>query len=78
MILLKMGSVGVDVRQLQEMLNQVVTTPPPLQTDQVFGPKTRARVVQFQTASNLSPDGVVGPITSKALVAAVLLAIFSS
>lgn len=74
MILLKMGSVSDDVRNLQGMLNLVSTTPPPLQTDGVFGPKTQARVVQFQINSRLTPDGIVGPVTGKALVAAVLTA----
>lgn len=74
MILLKMGSVSDDVRNLQEMLNVVITTSPPLRTDRVFGPKTQARLVQFQTNSRLKPDGIAGPITSKALVFAVLTA----
>jgi peptidoglycan hydrolase-like protein with peptidoglycan-binding domain len=74
MSLLKVGSVGDDVRNLQGMLNRVITTPLPLNTDSVFGPKTRARVVQFQTNSGFTPDGIVGPITGKALVAAVLTA----
>jgi peptidoglycan hydrolase-like protein with peptidoglycan-binding domain len=74
MSLLKAGSVGDDVRNLQGILNLVITTPPPLKTDRIFGSKTRARVVQFQTNSGLTPDGIVGPVTGKALVAAVLTA----
>lgn len=74
MSLLKVGSVSDDVRNLQGMLNLVITTPPPLNTDRIFGPKTQARVVQFQTNLRLTPDGIVGPVTGKALVAAVLTA----
>ena len=74
MILLKMGSAGNDVRNLQEMLNLVVSTSPKLNTDGIFGPKTQARVLQFQKNSGLQADGVVGPITRDALVAAVLTA----
>lgn len=74
MILLKVGSVNDNVRNVQEMLNLVIATPPALQTDRVFGAKTQARVMQFQTNSRHKPDGIVGPITGKALVAAVLTA----
>jgi peptidoglycan hydrolase-like protein with peptidoglycan-binding domain len=31
--------------------------------DGVFGPKTHARVVEFQRANGLKPDGLVGPNT---------------
>jgi hypothetical protein len=34
-----------------------------LVVDGVFGPKTHARVVEFQKANGLKPDGLVGPIT---------------
>ena len=74
MFLLNIGSAGADVQNLQVMLNRVVTAPPLLQPDGLFGPKTRARVVQFQTNSGLVADGIVGPITRDALVAAVLTA----
>lgn len=78
---LMMGSVGPNVAYLQQMLNYL--SDPwsgarkfhqrnHLVVDGRFGPLTRARVVAFQKMSNLSPDGIVGPITSKALFAAVL------
>jgi len=40
---------------------------PKLKTDGAFGPKTRARVVEFQQSKGLVPDGVVGPNTWAAL-----------
>ena len=35
--------------------------------DGVYGPKTEAAVVKFQTDKGLSPDGHVGPKTAAAL-----------
>jgi peptidoglycan hydrolase-like protein with peptidoglycan-binding domain len=69
-----MGSVGPDVSRVQEMLNLLIQDGPPLRVDGIFGPKTQARVVQFQKQFQLFPDGIVGPLTGKALVAAVLAA----
>ena len=73
--MLKVGSSGQDVRDLQEMLNLAVLLQPLLTVDGVFGPKTNARVVLFQRQAKLVPDGIVGPKTSKALVGAVLAAL---
>jgi hypothetical protein len=39
-------------------------------TDGVFGPQTKAAVTSFQTDAGLSPDGVAGPDTRKALFGA--------
>ncbi len=79
-MLLKQGSRGPEVRDLQEALNLIACgnmipgaqNSPPLQTDGVFGPLTKARVMQFQTAAKLQSDGVVGPLTAKALVGSTL------
>jgi cell wall-associated NlpC family hydrolase len=63
--LLKIGSTGADVVQLQTELNYLgynVGT-----TDGVFGVKTQSEVVAFQTANSLSVDGIVGSITATAL-----------
>lgn len=68
------GSQGKEVRQLQELLNEVLDEKPPLKVDGIFGPKTNARVVAFQKQAKLAPDGIVGPKTNRALVAAVLTA----
>ncbi|MBZ5641028.1 MAG: peptidoglycan-binding protein, partial [Acidobacteriia bacterium] len=35
-------------------------------------PKTQARVIAFQKQAKLAPDGIVGPKTTKSLVASVL------
>ncbi|AFM40708.1 cell wall-associated hydrolase, invasion-associated protein [Desulfosporosinus acidiphilus SJ4] len=63
--LLKYGSTGSDVVQLQTELNYLgynVGT-----ADGIFGSKTKAGVMAFQTAESLSVDGIVGPITASSL-----------
>lgn len=63
--LLRVGSTGADVSQLQTELNYLgynVGT-----VDGILGPKTEAGVESFQTANSLSVDGIVGPITANAL-----------
>jgi peptidoglycan hydrolase-like protein with peptidoglycan-binding domain len=61
--LISQGVQGADVRAVQDVLNFHIRRFEPLVVDGVFGPKTRARVVEFQKANGLKPDGVVGPIT---------------
>ena len=56
------GSSGQAVTSLQEKLNSAGTTPP-LVTDGIFGPLTRAAVVAFQSQNGLAADGIVGPAT---------------
>ncbi len=63
--LLKTGSRGAAVRQLQEFLSQAGYDPGPV--DGVFGPKTGTGLSGFQTANGLRPDGVVGPVTRAAI-----------
>jgi peptidoglycan hydrolase-like protein with peptidoglycan-binding domain len=69
---LALYSQGLQVRQLQELLNSVLTEQPRLKVDGIFGSKTQARVIAFQKQAKLPPDGVVGPRTTKALVVSVL------
>jgi peptidoglycan hydrolase-like protein with peptidoglycan-binding domain len=69
---LSLHSQGLQVRQLQELLNSFLTEQPPLKTDGIFGPKTQSRVMAFQKQAKLAADGVVGPKTNKALVGSVL------
>jgi len=62
---LKQGSSGPEVKQLQEQLNKLgysVGT-----ADGAFGPKTEAAVKKFQADKGLEADGVVGPKTQEAL-----------
>lgn len=52
---LREGSKGAEVRQLQTLLK--------IAADGVFGPRTKAAVKEFQTAAGLLPDGIAGPAT---------------
>jgi len=62
--MLRSGSTGERVRQLQSMLNgQPPTTLRTLAVDGIFGPLTRARVIEYQRHNGLAPDGIVGPLT---------------
>ncbi|MDY6868278.1 MAG: peptidoglycan-binding domain-containing protein [Chloroflexota bacterium] len=70
-LMLRIGSNGNDVRKLQTVLNYLHSTTPLLQTDGIFGPKTHGAVVHLQKAAHISVDGIVGPITAKALLSAV-------
>ncbi|ADY57486.1 Peptidoglycan-binding domain 1 protein [Syntrophobotulus glycolicus DSM 8271] len=62
---LREGSRGASVRELQTLLSNHGFNPGPI--DGIFGPRTRAAVVSFQTSKGLSPDGIVGPRTWAAL-----------
>jgi peptidoglycan hydrolase-like protein with peptidoglycan-binding domain len=56
------------VRVVQERLNEVARAGAPrLVPDGAFGQKTDAAVRDFQKAMGLKADGVVGPLTAKAL-----------
>lgn len=71
---LKMGSVGEDVRDLQNALNKLaLPTQKQLVPDARFGPKTDARVREFQGAQFLTVDGAVGQLTQAAIAAALAL-----
>ncbi|MEX0613937.1 MAG: peptidoglycan-binding domain-containing protein [Pirellulales bacterium] len=65
-----MGSLGPDVRLLQQALNLAKPKQPLLADDGMFGPKTRGRVLEFQAVEKLAVDGVVGDQTHGALTAA--------
>jgi len=54
-MLLKNGSKGEEVKQLQTLLG--------LGADGVFGPGTEAKVKEWQAANGLTADGIVGPGT---------------
>ena len=62
--ILRMGSRGYWVVELQKMLNCVVyRNTNILVLDGIFGPKTNHAVVQFQSSCNINVDGIVGPQT---------------
>jgi len=61
---LRIWSQGQAVKNLQQILNQVLTfLPPPLVEDGIFGVKTLGRVREFQQRAALKVDGVVGAQT---------------
>jgi peptidoglycan hydrolase-like protein with peptidoglycan-binding domain len=61
---------GEDVRALQRLLNYHLPAPAriPLAEDTIFGPKTKARVIEFQTLNSLLVDGIVGGQTRETLL----------
>lgn len=66
----QIGSQGSQVTMVQDSMNRLQTVEGssglaslPLKIDGQFGPKTDARVKEFQSKNNLVPDGVVGPKT---------------
>ena len=59
--LLRRGSSGTAVRQLQEALAEAGHDPGPV--DGEFGPATEAAVRAFQQEKGIAVDGVVGDIT---------------
>src|SRR5690554_7397102 len=52
---LKLHSRGQQVKQLQLLLNII--------PDGIFGLQTQQSVIFFQKSQNITPDGIVGPIT---------------
>jgi hypothetical protein len=61
--LVRQGSKGEDVRAIQDVLNFHIRRLDPLVVDGDFGPRTHARVVEFQKVNQLTADGIVGPRT---------------
>lgn len=62
---LKNGSQGKDVRTLQSKLKRWGYYNGSV--DGIFGNQTESAVKSFQRSNNLTPDGIVGPATAKAL-----------
>jgi hypothetical protein len=62
MEILREGSQAIPVKLLQRLLNKKGASPK-LAEDGIFGPRTRAAVVAFQTREHISQDGAVGPVT---------------
>lgn len=69
--LVKRGSTGAAVEDLQEKLNAAsYRNKKTLDVDGEFGPLTQSQVIHFQMDRGLDPDGEVGPITWAALIEA--------
>lgn len=69
------GSRGDAVRGVQEEFQFRNLSGDPtagVQIDGIFGPQTEGAVRGFQQALGLTPDGVVGPLTWRALVSGLL------
>ncbi len=69
------GSTGDAVRGVQEVAkfhDQSGGEGTPIQIDGIFGPRTEAWVRGFQTAVGTASDGIVGPITWRAMVSGML------
>jgi peptidoglycan hydrolase-like protein with peptidoglycan-binding domain len=72
-MILRQGSRGVEVKLLQEFLNQngfrIASTGPgsPGKETETFGPATDAAVKRWQKANGLKDDGIVGPVTWNAM-----------
>jgi hypothetical protein len=64
----------VDVRAIQQALNGQPSSLPRLAVDGVFGPRTIARVKEFQTLNGLSPTGIMDTATRQRLLIAPLQA----
>jgi peptidoglycan hydrolase-like protein with peptidoglycan-binding domain len=72
-IQVKQGSQGDAVRAVQEEFRFRAGEPSQaLQVDGIFGPKTDAAVRGFQQALGIAVDGIVGPVTWRALVSGML------
>ena len=59
---------GDDIKELQKYLAKLGYNCGTV--DGIFGDKTKAGVVAFQTAAGIKVDGIVGPVTRGALIAA--------
>lgn len=68
---LSIGDTSDAVKELQEWLVKLGYNVGAKGPDGDFGSKTYAAVVDFQEKHNLDPDGIVGPLTKKAIKEAV-------
>jgi peptidoglycan hydrolase-like protein with peptidoglycan-binding domain len=67
---LRRGAEGWQVKRLQRLLRAHGLLPEPAKVDGDFGELTEAAVEAFQSLHDLDVDGIVGPLTWHALVAA--------
>jgi peptidoglycan hydrolase-like protein with peptidoglycan-binding domain len=69
------GSTGDAVRGVQEVMkfhDQSDGEGPPIHVDGIFGPQTDRFVRGFQNAVDIDVDGIVGPVTWRAMVSGML------
>lgn len=66
MLVLKTGSTGASVELLQLALNRAGFGP--LDSDGLFGSRTKQALTAFQRSKGLSADGIAGPATNMALL----------
>jgi N-acetyl-anhydromuramyl-L-alanine amidase AmpD len=64
---LERGATGWQVKRLQRLLRQHGLFPEPAEVDGRFGEITLAAVKAFQQLNDLTPEGIVGPLTWHAL-----------
>ena len=57
---LEYGDTGLEVQKMQNYLNKLTLPSTPITADGVFGAKTEAKVIAFQNAHSLTPDGKIG------------------
>ena len=62
------GSTGSAVKAVQEVMKVRDPSPEAVKIDGIFGPKTEGFVRGFQQSVGLTADGIVGPITWRAMV----------
>ena len=75
MAFIRQGMSGESVKNLQVALNRSMPLAQPLKVDGILGGGTLARVLEFQKAVGLKADGIVGPLTSKGLLASYITAL---
>jgi len=67
MDILRLGARQDQVKLLQRLLDKKKSSVPLLREDGIFGPKTQAAVINFQTKNRIGADGAAGPLTWEAL-----------
>jgi hypothetical protein len=67
--LYKVGSQGIGVKFIQKVLNEEIAPDPLLLIDGQWGSQTTLAVTAYQKVNNLKPDGIVGEITFKNMIA---------
>lgn len=66
--ILKQGSQGLEVKELQNMLLSLEYSLDPAGADGKYGPITEQAVKLFQQSVGIKSDGIVGPVTRKAII----------